>query len=102
MFIAPLLTIIKIWKQSKCLSTDEWRKILYIYICYIYSTYKICICLYIHIIYSTYNKHIYVYIGASLVAQVVKNSPAQETPVRSLGWEDPLEKGMAIHPSILA
>ena len=39
---------------------------------------------------------------ASLVAQMVKNLPAmQETQVRSLGWEDPLEKGMATHSSIL-
>ena len=37
------------------------------------------------------------------VAQMVKNLPAmQETQVRSLGQEDPLEKGMAIHFSILA
>ena len=37
------------------------------------------------------------------VAQMVKSSPAvQETKVRSLGQEDPLEKGMAIHSSILA
>ena len=36
-------------------------------------------------------------------AQMVKNLPAvQETWVRSLGWEDPLEKGMATHSSILA
>ena len=41
--------------------------------------------------------------GASLVAQMVKNPPAvQETWVRSLDWEDPLEKGMATHSSILA
>ena len=41
--------------------------------------------------------------GASLVAQLVKKLPAvQETWVRSLGWEDPLEKEMANHPSILA
>ena len=40
---------------------------------------------------------------ASLVAQTVKNVPAmQETWVQSLGWEDPLEKGMATHSSILA
>ena len=40
---------------------------------------------------------------ASLVAQLVKNTPAmQETWVQSLGWEDPLEKGKAIHTSILA
>ena len=38
-----------------------------------------------------------------LLAQVVKNPPAmQETWVRSLGWEDPLEKGMAPHSRILA
>ena len=41
--------------------------------------------------------------GASLVAQVVKNLPAlQETQVRSLGWEDPLEKELATHSSIFA
>ena len=34
---------------------------------------------------------------------MVKNLPAtQETQVQSLGWEDPLEKGMATHSSILA
>ena len=37
------------------------------------------------------------------VAQLVKNLPAvQEIWVQSLGWEDPLEKGMATHASILA
>ena len=41
--------------------------------------------------------------GASLVAQMVKNLPAmRETQLRSLGWEDPLEKGKATHSSILA
>ena len=40
---------------------------------------------------------------ASLVAQIVKNLPAKwETWVPSLGWEDPLEKEMATHSSILA
>ena len=40
---------------------------------------------------------------ASLVAQLVKNLPAmQVTPVRFLGWEDPLEEGMATQSSILA
>ena len=40
---------------------------------------------------------------ASLIAQLVKNPPArQETWVQSLGWEDPLEKRMATHSSILA
>ena len=40
---------------------------------------------------------------ASLVAQAVKNlSAMQETQVRSLGWENPLEKGTATHSRILA
>ena len=39
--------------------------------------------------------------GASLVAQLVKNLPTmQETPVQFLGREDPLEKGWATHSSI--
>ena len=43
------------------------------------------------------------YSRASLVVQLVKNSPAvPETWIRSLGWEDPLEKGKATHSSILA
>ena len=42
-------------------------------------------------------------IWASLMAQMVENLPTiQETQVQSLGWEDPLEKGMATHSSILA
>ena len=40
---------------------------------------------------------------AFLIAQLVKNLPAmQETWVQSLGWEDPLEEGMANHSSILS
>ena len=43
------------------------------------------------------------YFWASLVAQTVKNLPVVlETWVRSLGWEDPLEEGMAAHSSIPA
>ena len=45
----------------------------------------------------------YSLIRTSLVALTVKNLPAmQEANVQSLGWEDPLEKGMATHYSILA
>ena len=45
----------------------------------------------------------YLTFWASLVAQLLKNLPAMwETWVRSLGWEDPLEKGKATHSSILA
>ena len=44
------------------------------------------------------------YFSASLVTQmVVKNSPVmEETRIRSLGWQDLLEEGMANHSSILA
>ena len=43
------------------------------------------------------------YSWASLVDQLVKNPPAmRETWIRSLGWEDPLEKGKATHSSIVA
>ena len=52
---------------------------------------------------------IYIYIfflilmGSSLSSQMVKNQASiQETRVQSLGWEDPLEKGMATHSSSLA
>ena len=46
---------------------------------------------------------IIIYIWASLVTQTVKDPPAkQEMQVRSLGREDPLEKEMATHSSILA
>ena len=47
--------------------------------------------------------HTYLTDWASLVAQLVKRLPAvQETRVRFLGWEDPLEKEMATHSSSLA
>ena len=48
-------------------------------------------------------KFFYILIRVSLVVQMVKNLPAmQETRVKSLGWEDPLEKEMATHSSIPA
>ena len=43
------------------------------------------------------------YSWVSLMAQLVKNPPAmKETWIQSLGWEDPLKKGKAIHSSIVA
>ena len=43
------------------------------------------------------------YFWASLVAQLVKNLSAMwETCIQLLGWEDPLEEGMATHSSIIA
>ena len=64
-----------------------------------------CVCMYVCM-------HVCVYacmcvcvnaMSDSLVAQMAKNLPAiQETGVQSLDWEDPLEKGIATHSSILA
>ena len=52
---------------------------------------------------GTQKYHPWQEVRASLVTQMVKDLPAmQETGVRSLGWEDPLEKEMAAHSSILA
>ena len=46
---------------------------------------------------------VYKFFQASLVTQMVKNPPAMwQNWVRSLGWEDPLEKEMATYSSILA
>jgi len=43
---------------------------------------------------KTHTEYIFIILGPSLIAQLVKNPSAmQETPVRFLGWEDPLEKG---------
>ena len=54
-------------------------------------------------LFSIISVMIKILIGASLVAQMVKNLPAmRDSLVRSLGQEDPLEKGMATHSSILA
>ena len=71
------------------------------------------ICLYLSfistylVIYLSYSLlkilKVYYTVVPSLVAQTVKNLPAmQETWVWSLGWEEPLEKGMATHSSLLA
>ena len=60
---------------------------------------SLCFPLYILLLSLT---HVYVY-WVSLVPQMVKNlSAMQETQIRSLHWEGPLEKGMATHSNILA
>ena len=54
-------------------------------------------------LFSIISVMIKILIGASLAVQMVKNLPAMwDTRVQSLGQEDPLEKGMATHSSILA
>ena len=69
-----------------------------------FGTMSICLlcrilCCILQFLYS----FIFCYWGAFLVSQMVKNLPGmQETPVRSLGQKDPLEKEMAAYSSILA
>ena len=70
---------------------------------------SVCLCVYIHLIHFSMQQKLtqhYKQLCSNkdfLVAQLVKNPPAmRETWVRSLGWEDTLEKEMAIHSSILA
>ena len=82
MFIAALFTITRTWKQPKCPSTENEER-------------RFC----------TYKQ----WIGASQVALMAKNLPANAEDVRdliirvqSLGQEDPLEEGMATYSSILA
>ena len=56
-----------------------------------------------HSIFKKKKRTFYFVLGASLVAQMVKNLPAMpETQLQSLGQEDPQEKGMATHSSIPA
>jgi len=65
----------------------------------------VCVGIYTYISHICMYMHIYTQ-GTSLVTQTVKNLPAmqetQETWVQSLVWEDPLEKEMGAHASILA
>ena len=109
-FIAALFTIARTWKQYRCPLTYEWiKKLWYIYTMEYYSAIK-----------NAFESVLMRWINlepilqsevsqkkknnwAFLVAQLVKNrSTMQETWVRSLGWEEPLEKEMATHSSILA
>jgi len=55
------------------------------------------------LLYSRVNQLLPIFTMSSLVAQLVKNMPVmQETLVRYMHWEDPLEKAMVGHSSILA
>ena len=82
---------IKLWSpalQADSLLSEPYGKANCCNRCIVITQYCNCI------------KHLYL---VSLMAQMVKKLPAmQEIQVQSLGWEDPLEKGMATHSSILA
>ena len=90
-FTAALVTTARTWKQARCPQADEWiRKLWYIYTMGCCSGIKRNACE-------------SVLMRASLVAQRLKSlSAVQETWVRSLSQEDPLEKEMATHSSIRA
>ena len=77
--------------------SNSWRP--QILLAGVHTVKKVCF----HILICLKNIYLWCSFGASPVAQVVKNPPAlQETWVRSRGWEDPLEKEVATHSSILA
>ena len=77
--------------------SNSWRP--QILLAGVHTVKKVCF----HILIFLKNIYLWCSFGASPVAQVVKNPPAlQETWVRSRGWEDPLEKEVATHSSILA
>ena len=61
---------------------------VYLYMIYVFRhIIYICVLIRIYV-------YIYIYVWASLIAQLVKNLLVmQDSPVRFLGWEDPLEKG---------
>ena len=100
--MAALFTIAKIWNQPKCPSTDEWIKTLHIHAMDCYSSIKKYEVLPFAAMWMDL-EDIMLSEGAFLVAQAVKDQPAmQKTPVQSPGQEDPMEKGMAPHSSILA
>ena len=97
-----LLFLISLGKRTK--ENNVWiyqarRKVkgyserVCIYICTHAPCVYLLLCLYIHVL----------LFGDSPVAQMAENLPAlQETWVQSLVWDDPLEKGMAIHSSVFA
>ena len=98
--------------QALNLSLPRCRKILY-HLSHQGSPFLLAVLLvFTHVVWYSVISHIYInncisnaalVIWASLVAQLIKNPPAMwETCVRSLGWEDPLDKGKATHSSILA
>ena len=81
---------------------SPYTKIPFIYLIQCYSNY----CLYMYNLSNKWIYHAYVFVydnvGLPSGSEVKYLPTMQETWVRSLGWEDPLEKGMANHASILA
>ena len=87
-----------LWVLSKGADSTAWSRV-----CFPLTINNQSICEIKNFVGKTNSETSSKHIGASLVAQIVKNLPAmQETQVRSLAWEDPLEKWMTAHSSILA
>ena len=81
----------------KSILSDMYVATPYAFLCFLFPTLNF----YLYV--SLYFKCICGHLWASLVAQMVKNLPVmQETWVWSMGWEDPLEKALVTHSSILA
>ena len=73
------------------------------YICQVYTYFIVYVVFGWFVCYLFWLQDLNLLSQASLMAQIIKNLPVMwETWVRSLGWENPLEKGMATHSSILA
>ena len=114
--IAALFTLARTWKQPRCPSTDEWiKKLQYIYTMEYYlfikrNTFESVLMRWMNLepiiqseVSQKEKKKQILYINASLVVHMVKSLPAMlEVWVQSLGHEDPLEKEMTTHSSILA
>ena len=85
-------------------SPIEYSWILVVYLLTLYVEVYFLVLYFVLLVYvSVFMLMLYCFNWVSLVAQMVKNPPAmQKTWVQSLSWEDPLEKGMATHFSILA
>ena len=115
-WLCPLITNVKInemwralWGQGIEYMEEAQTMYVFMYVCiYFWWSNKISHLLknlFLYIVLSICSSYIvssHSSYRVSLVAQLVKNTPAMwETWVRSLGWEDPLEKGTATHSRIL-
>ena len=97
--------LVRVSREAEQTGDVERGVYLYAWICLFlfFIEVQLFAMLYWFLLYNKVNRHIYTYIWTSLVAQMVKHLPAMwETWVRSLGWEDPLEKEKATHSSTLA
>ena len=107
-FIALLLMIVEVFTCLVFLNSTFFKKLKYSWFTIFTYTAKWVsythTCIYIYVCVSIHtHTHTHTHTEASLVAQMVKHLLAMgETCIWSLGWDDPLEEGMATHSSVLA